>query len=228
MITVNVDTGSALESIRQGLGEFADRAPDVLRRALNDTAKKAGKELAQKAKERYTVKNAGFNKEIKYRNATKSNLSAELKAAGETIPVSKFKASPAKPSPSLTGSPAVRISVKKSNGMRAVTGRGGAMAFITRFQSGHVAVVQREPPRTYTGSGWSARQAKWKQFKRQTGKLDRTRIQELYGPSVPMMLAKTGVDEGYLEGMKPRIQQYLQEAIEKQIARELHFANSGH
>lgn len=223
-VVVNVDVEDALEVIRQGLGEFSDRAPDVLRRALNDTAKRAGKELAQKAQSRYAVKNAGFNKQIKYTNATKARLSAELRAKGETTPVSSFKASPARPRASSQGSAAVRISVKKANGMRTVSGRGGALAFVTKFQSGHVAVVQREPPRTYTSSGWSARQAKWKEYQRHSGKLDRTRIQELYGPSVPMMLKQTGVDEGYLEGMQPKIQEYLQEAISKAIARELHFA----
>ena len=57
-----------------------------------------------------------------------------------------------------------------------------------------------------------------------TGKLDKTRIREFYGPSVPVMLRETGIAEQFIETTEPKIHQYLADAITTHINRELYFA----
>ena len=61
-------------------------------------------------------------------------------------------------------------------------------------------------------------------FKELTGKLDKTRIREFYGPSVPVMLRETGIAEQFIETTEPKIHQYLADAITTHINRELYFA----
>lgn len=83
-----------------------EKAPDVMRKSLNDTAKKTGRELAKLAQERYQIKTIKFCQGVKYTYASKSRLEAVLTSSGEMLAASKFKISPTKPSTSKEGSPA--------------------------------------------------------------------------------------------------------------------------
>ena len=63
------DANKRLDNIAKQLGEFKDYAPNVLKNAINDTARKSQKLLAAEAKNKYTVKNAGFTKSLQMKNA---------------------------------------------------------------------------------------------------------------------------------------------------------------
>ena len=224
-----IDVRDTMEDIERRLGDLSHKAPVVLTKALNDTAKWAGRELATSAQERYRIQKLKFAKEFRTTKATKSNPVATLYASGTPLASSKFKISSTSPSPSLKGSQPVKLAILKKQSPQTVTSsRGnGLEAFVTQFKSGHTAVVQREPPRDYKSKGWNARKKQWNAFYKRTGKLDKTRVQELYGPSVPKMLERVGVTEKFLETEQPRILEHLQKAITKHINTEIHFANRG-
>lgn len=224
-----IDVRGELEDIAERLGDLRSKAPSVLTKALNDTAKWTGRELAASAQKRYRIQKLKFAKEFHTTKATKNNLVATLYAEGTALSASKFKISPASPQVSVKGSQPVKLAILKTTSPKTVTSdRGdGLQAFITEFQSGHAAVVQREPPKSYKSKGWSSRKKRWASFYKRAGILDKTRIQELYGPSVPAMLHKVGVTENFLETEQPRILEHLQQAITTHINREIHFANRG-
>lgn len=224
-----IDVRGELEDIEDRLGDLRHKAPVVLTKALNDTAKWAGRELAASAQNRYRIQKLKFAKEFRTTKATKNNLVATIYAEGTALSSSKFKISPTSPSASMKGSQPVKLAILKKQSPKTITsGRGnGLQAFIAEFQSGHVAVVQREPPKDYKSKGWSSRKKRWASFYKRTGRLDKTRIQEFYGPSVPKMLEKVGVTENFLEAEQPKILEHLQQAITKHINTEIHFANRG-
>ena len=101
---IRIDTEKAIADIEARLGMLYEKAPDVMRKSLNDTAKKTGRELAKLAQERYQIKTIKFAKEFKYTYASKSRLEAVLTSSGEMLAASKFKISPTKPSTSKEGS----------------------------------------------------------------------------------------------------------------------------
>lgn len=220
-----IDTEGMLENIEERLGNLRDKAPKVLQKALNDTAKKTGRDLVKAAQERYRVKTIQFAKEIRYTYATQSRLTAVLQAKGSGLAASKFKLSPSKPTPQKTGSPAAKLAVLKKTGPRTIENKFGLNAFVAKFQSGHIALVQRRPPKKYLSKGWKERQQRWSAWRKMTGRLDNTKIKEFYGPSVPKMLEKTGDIEKFTEISQPKILGNLRNAITKHINTELYFAN---
>ena len=71
MIHVDVSAKN-LKYIEKKLGNLKSEAPSALAKAINATAKDARKDLAKQAKEEYTIKNGGFNKAMKIKNAKKT------------------------------------------------------------------------------------------------------------------------------------------------------------
>lgn len=136
-MTVKVDNVS-LEKIQKKLGDMSSKAPQVLRNALNDTAKKANRRLAKKAQETYTVKTGGFTKAMKIKRATLGNLEAELRATGGTLALNKFKVSPASVRKGSEKPSVTKAKVIKANGMKPLV-KGDLKAFVNRF-----GVVQRK------------------------------------------------------------------------------------
>lgn len=226
-VLFTIDAEVELEDIERRLGNLRDKAPKVLSKAINDTAKWATRELAAAAQKKYRVQKVRFSREFDIDKASPGNQEATLTAKGKTLPSSDFKATPKSPKPSAHGSPATKLAIVKDESPRVISSnRGdGLQAFIARFESGHVAVVQREPPRKYKSAGWSARKSRWAEYLKSTGHLDDTRIQELYGPSVPMMLYKAGVTDEYIESQEPKILEHLQQAVTKYINTEIYFAS---
>lgn len=227
MIVANIKIEPSIEEIRERLGELRDKAPTVLRKSLNDTATWTGKELAREAQKRYRVKTKKFAKEFSIARATNNHLTATLTASGEPLAASKFQISPTKPVTSGRGSPAAKLAILKEESPQRVTNAWGLDAFITEYGSGHTAIVQRRPGKYYKSKGWAARRSKWSEYLRRTGRLDKTKIKELYGPSVPTMLKETGVTKEYLESKESKIMEYLKKAVNKHIQTEMHFAGKG-
>ena len=127
---IRIDTEKAIADIEARLGMLYEKAPDVMRKSLNDTAKKTGRELAKLAQERYQIKTIKFAKEFKYTYASKSRLEAVLTSSGEMLAASKFKISPTKPSSSKEGSPPVKLAVLASESPKTITNSRGLTAFL--------------------------------------------------------------------------------------------------
>lgn len=135
MVVVTVDDKYAY--IERRLGQFKAKAPKVMCKSINDTAKWARRELAKEARKAYTVKAGRFNKNMKIENARYSNLEATIKSEGAPMRLAEFKYS--------SGKKATKAQVKLSGGLKALE-KGGIKAFVTSFASGHVAIAQRRGP----------------------------------------------------------------------------------
>lgn len=227
IVTIGIDAEQYRKIVEELIGELPTTADSILKRSINATAKRVGKELAKETQARYRVKKKRFAKEITYHLASNNDLSAELVARGENLATSYFYINPSKPDkPTMQGSRPVRLAVLKSESPDTVAHPGtGLEAFLTKFASGHVAVVQRKPPGTFTSAGWSKRKAKHEDFLKVTGMLDNTRTYQFFGPSVPKMLEKTGITEKYIDENRTRIQGYLEDYILMYLNREQYFAN---
>lgn len=70
-----------------------EKAPRVIKNALNHTAKKARKELAAGVQAAYTVKSGGFNSRMKVKNATIRNPSAVIWVKDRTLTIGRFHTS---------------------------------------------------------------------------------------------------------------------------------------
>ena len=171
-----------LERIELKLKNCRDKAPLALKNAVNATARDAKKDLANKAKETYAVKSPRFKKAIAQKNATKSKPTAILKITGKVNELADFKYK------ENEGANAARGKVLKSGGLKTLQ-KGDLKAFITKFDSGHVAVAQRMT---------SARLP----------------VKKLLSPSIPTMIGSEAKVYGVV---KPNIQKNLQKNIQKQI-----------
>lgn len=228
-IHLEINEDKELERIQKALACTPEKARLVLKKAVNDTAKKAAKELAKEAKNDYRITTVKFAKEFQQKKATKANLTAAVFATGSPIPSSKFKVNPTSPAYSEKGNGPVKLAILRKNAPKNVESkRDGMKAFLTKYASGHAAVVQRQTGESYTAAGWKARENKDTnvRYKRRTGKLDSTRIREFYGPSVAQVLEQVGLKELFAkEGkeIRKKMRGYLDDAIMKHIRTELHF-----
>ena len=128
------------------------------------------------------VKSPRFKKAIAQKNATASNPTATLKITGAVNELADFKYK------DNTSTDAARGKVLKASGLKSLQ-KGNLKAFITKFGSGHVSVVQRK--------GTS-----------------RLPLKKLLSPSIPTMVGNEAKVYGIV---KPNIEKNLQKNIQKQI-----------
>ena len=96
--------------------------------------------------------------------------------------------------------------------------RKGAKAFLARFESGHVAVVQRRPGELYTFAGATKRLAKHQAATPKRGwQPDLTRIKKLLAPSVPNLFG----NEEVIDGISEMLREVMNQEIQKRIMKEL-------
>ena len=183
-----------LAYVQRQLHGLEDQAPKVLRSAVNETAVRARKLLVQHAKERYAVKNAGFNSRTKIRRATLANLTATIQVGGKTLTMSRFHTThPAKPKKGRTG---VKAEILAKAGLKEVAGSRKIKAFVAKVSSGSKATSQ---------------------VLQRTGK-SRYPLKVLRSVSVPKMIEKVYNGGGMTEtGLKREIEQLYQESVRKQI-----------
>lgn len=197
-ITFEFDANQ-LQKIERKLKNMKSKAPQVLKNAVNATAKDAKKDLAKKAKETYAVKSPKFQKAIAMKNATAAKPTATLKITGEAMALSDFKYKKNIQSIGAKGK-LYKASSFKSLDLDAK----GLKAFVTKFHSGHIAVVRRDPPHKYTRG----------LMERKQNGGDQTKLKEFYSPSIPRMI---GNEKKVYGIVRPNIYQNLQKNIEKQI-----------
>jgi hypothetical protein len=135
MIDVDVRLDPAqVARLEQRLNALKMDAPKVLAKALNSTAKNARRDLADKARETYTVKIGGFNSEMRLSPASAGNLEAIIKSQGANLELKKFSVGGGHGGPPLT------TTINKQHGKK--TFRAG---FVNKIaQNGHVAAAVRQ------------------------------------------------------------------------------------
>lgn len=192
MIVFTIDDNGMVQTIANQLGEYADKAPTVLKQALNATAKDVRSMLAEQAKEIYIVQKSKFNKAMKIKNASARKLEALIVTAGAPLELIDFKTNPKKPSAGsarpdvMTGKVLVQSSMKRLE-------MGNLKAFVAKFKSGHVSIVQRKGP-------------------------ERLPVKKLLSPSIPKMIGNEKQVYGEVE---PKIAELLDANIRKYIIRTL-------
>lgn len=76
-----------LEQVERKLNGMKQKAPKVLKLAVNDTARKARSRLAKEAQKTYAVKVGGFNRAMKIKLATNGNPVAIIRSTGKKYPL---------------------------------------------------------------------------------------------------------------------------------------------
>lgn len=189
---IEIDTDTEIRKIIGQLDGLRNQigAPKLLKNALNSTARKVRKQFVKDAQGRYAVKDKSiFKREDqgapKLYTASPANLTATIASKGPMQDIMSFLTRP------NMGTGAAAAQVLNSGSLKPLE-LEGLKAFVTRFASGHVAIVQRIGP-------------------------ERLPVKKLLSPSVPHMLGNEEVRK-QAEKMTYEI---LQEEIDKQVQRVL-------
>lgn len=165
------------KEVAKALGNIPQKAPLVIRNAVNETAKDARRVMIHEAKKRYALNSKGRQhlNDLKIRQRAKvSDLGAELHIGGPSQKkqmrndLGYFKTIPNRPymGVDVANAPAYfRGKVLKSGSMKQLTGQGKlSKGFLVKFTNGttddknHVGMVQRiigssgGPEKTRTGA----------------------------------------------------------------------------
>lgn len=215
MIQFEIDEGM-LQAVELKLKNMRNQAPNVLKMAVNDTARKTKTLISKEVRKEYIIKASDVNQASKQKFATKTKPIATLYYFSPVLPVYKyFKAKAGKLgkgryyNPTLKimmtgkgGSPA-SVKVKKSSAInKVILSEGGIdlKAFIATMSSGHTGVFQR-------------------QFGKQRG--EDGEIKELFGPSVPNMVYGSDGEKGAYPRIENQSHQYLMKRLNHHISRVL-------
>lgn len=189
---IRIDVEGELEKIIQRLNSLPDQiaAPNILKNAINSTARKVRKQLVKDAKGEYAIKDTKALKDEsqggpKVMTATTANMSAAIRSRGPMQDIMAFMTRP------NTKTGAAAAQVLASGGMKPLE-MGDLKAFVTKFASGHVAIVQRKGA-------------------------ERLPVKKLLSPAVPFMLGNETV-RGKAEALA---YETLQDEIDKRIQKVL-------
>lgn len=128
-----------LKYVQRELGKMKDKAPVVIKNAVNRAARKARKQFHEEIRNNYTVNQAGFNSRIQLVLAKPGRLYAIVKSEDRTLTVPRFK----------------HMTSKKAGASVDVTGHGYKKLVITEggkeikaFKNGKL-VMQRKTQNRY-------------------------------------------------------------------------------
>lgn len=192
MVTFQLDK-SALNKIEEDLLIVANKMPTVLQKAINETTKKVREQLLTEAKDQYVIQPARFKKVTKIKRATLSKPQGTIKATGKSLELRDYKVTPNRYNVGKERPSILKGQVSKKGSPKDLE-VGNTKAFITKFKSGHIAVVQRVPE------------------KRMKSNPQKEFIKKLLSPSIPTML---GNERKVYGKVQPYIRQYLEAYIKK-------------
>ena len=201
LILIGIDTTDA----RRMLGKAGNKDQAMgkaLKKAVKETAKQARERLAKQAQKSYTVKNAGFNKNMKIRIVSGSHPAAIIRSDGEPLPLKEFKTSKA--------GKTTRAQVLKHGTLKPLE-RGGIKAFINNIADKN-QVRKRDTKKGKAGS--SVRHIAVAQ---RSGK-DRLEINEKFSNSIPVMI---GSQEHVYGVVEPNIGEDLQNYLHNFVKQAL-------
>lgn len=203
-----IDVAIRLENmaeIEQKLDKLNANAANEIKKAVNETARKTKKELAEGARRRYTAKRPKYSDAMQIRGATVSNLTAELTASTPPIPLvdggtdgskANFKVS--------VGKKATKVQILKGGSLKELK-VGGIKAFVNNIaKKGQVRSKD-------TAKGKAGSKVIHIAMAQREGK-DRLHINEKYGPSLAAMLS------GTYKAQETTIRNDLKNALDKHIA----------
>ena len=134
---LQIDTDEELARVMRQLKTLPQQlgAPNVLKNALNSTARKVRRQIIKDSKGRYALKEKkALQSESKILSASASTLEAAVLAKGPMRDIMDFMTQP--------NTDTAAAKVLNSGAMKPLEA-GGLKAFITTFRSGHTAIVQR-------------------------------------------------------------------------------------
>lgn len=205
-----LDLDHHYEEVAEALGDDLQKeVPKVLRSALSAAARRVRKRVVEEAASRYAYQEqdtwkATNSGAIKLKAGTKRDkFYTRFTSTGPMNELMDFMVSPATYEPGRRGS--VKGKVMAAGALRNLG--GNPKPFITKFKSGHIAVVARVPGKSYT-KGLSERQG---------AKLDTTKIESLLSPSVPSMVQNAGLRETAEELMEAELPVQIQKAIKRTL-----------
>lgn len=190
-----------VRDIELRLGMLRAKAPQVMKNALNVTAKNARKDLAGKARETYTAKTGGFNSQMRILPASTGNLVSIIQTRGEHLEFKYFSVFGGR------GGAPFSVMINKKHGGRKRLER----AFVNNIaRSGQKR--QKDTKKGGAGSSVTAVRAA-----RRAG-ASRLKIHKLFSVSVPQMIGNERDVYGVVE---PTIQDNLRRNVETHIAKIL-------
>lgn len=190
MIVFTIDDNGMIKTIADQLGKYRDKAPTVLKQAIAATAKDARSLLAEQAKDVYVVQKSKFNKAMEIKSG--GSYAKIIRTAGKPLELIDFKAAPKTPAVGTERPEVTTGKVLNASSMKRLE-VGGIKAFVARFRSGHVSIVQRRGA-------------------------ERLPIKKLLSPSIPKMV---GNEEKVYGIVQPELASMLDANIRKYIAKTI-------
>ena len=216
---LRIDTDDEIMKIIQRLDSLGDQldSPRVLAKAMNQTAREFRTKLKKYHKKYYAVTDQDVLERKDYgavqvKNASGENIDSTLLSRGPMLDLMKFMVKGG------TGNAAVAAKVINSHSLVSLE-KGNLKAFVATFASGHVAVVQRDPPKKYKSTGASARLAAQKEAGRNWPP-DMTKVKKLLGPAMPIMYGNIVEEYGMMNDQE-LVYTTLRKYIDKEINRIL-------
>ena len=204
-----------------GLDELDKTVSDILVKAINASARKVMAKMREDVSARYALADETVLKRSKDGGLRKKKLGKGADAGilliskGPQLELSDYDIHP-KPESYQDGKPQEVKGRVMQSASKKLLERKGAKAFLARFESGHVAVVQRRPGETYTWPGAKKRMMKHEAAKpRRSWLPDMTRIKKLLAPSVPSLFGNEEVFDGVGEMLREVMNQEIQKRIIK-------------
>lgn len=203
-----IDVAIRLENmseIEQKLDKLNANAANEIKKAVNETARKTKKELAEGARRRYTAKRPKYSDAMQIRGATVSNLTAEITASTPPIPLMEGDESGAKANFKVSrGKRAIKAQILKEGSLKEIK-IGNIKAFVNNIaKKGQVRSKD-------TAKGKAGSKVIHIAMAQREGK-DRLHINEKYGPSLAAMLS------GTYKAQETTIRNDLKNALDKHIA----------
>lgn len=198
-----------IDRLDDRLKTMPERAPEVLRKTINDTAKSARREVARQAQDQYAVKAGAFNKAMKIENATQRYLQATIHTEGRPLPLYGFKAR------KNMGMTAAKAKVLSQGSLKELILKNGdsngkdLKAFVTKAGK-HVGIFQRMNPEEKR-----KQQSYFDSLEKGKKTIKRNAIKQLYSVSIPQM---AGSEKRVYSQVQPVIMEELRRSLEEHIA----------
>lgn len=201
LVLIGIDTTDA----KKMLGKLADDNQSMkkaLKKAVRETAEQARERLATQAQKSYTVKDAGFKKDMRIRMISGSQPAAIIQTEGEPLPLRAFKTSKA--------GKVTRAQVVKAGSLKPLE-RGGIKAFINNIAD------KKQVRKKNTKKGKAGSRVRHIAVAQRKGK-ERLEINEKFSNSIPVMIGSRKHVYGLIE---PYIAEDLQRNLRKFVERAL-------
>lgn len=195
MSVLIVDLDAFTEEIDKALGDLKTETPKVLRSALSNTARRVRKQVVKEAKARYAYQDdeawkSSNSGAIKLKAKTKRDaFYTRLTSKGPMSELMDFMVTPSAYAPDSKPD-AYKAKVLSSGALKILGDK--PKPFVTRFRSGHVAIVQR------TGA-------------------KRLPVKKLLAPAVPSMVQNAGLRKTAEELMATELPVQIEKAVKRTL-----------